>query len=130
MTAADTISHIILDKGGDNQVTIYTTRVEEMLSKKLLNITPPQSTANRAAGPKDTKIVDLLRVEERFSIKAQYDSTNKSKLKGMFKQGGVIKMEWESEDYWVNFDKMTLFKDERENSEREMEFTCIVGVDL
>lgn len=130
MTVADTVNNIILDKGGTNEVTVYTTRVEEILNKKITKIMPPQSTANWAAGVKPTKIIDLLRMEHRFAVKAMFTASDKSKLKAILKAGGVFTMEYESEDFEINIEKMLLVKDERENAERLIDFTAVVGVNI
>jgi hypothetical protein len=131
MTTAKTISNIILDSGGTNQLTIYTESCEKIYSKKLTGITPPQSTANWEAGPKETKIVDLLRIEIRFTIRGSIDSTDEGKLENLNNIGGVIKMTYKSTDYYINFEKLTITDDNKtENDETAIMFTALVGVNL
>lgn len=131
MTAAKTVSNIIIDEGGSNEFTIYTESCEEILSKKLTTITPPQSTANWAAGPKDTKIVDLLRIEFRFSVRGSIDSSDESKAKAVFKKGGVVSMSYKGETFQINSEKFSLINDNKtENDETSIQFTALVGVNV
>lgn len=125
-----TSDNIILDKGGSNQITIHTVTVEEIINKKLTKIDPPQSSANWDTGPKPSKIVDLLKVEERFSITGEINSADKLKFKGIIKTGGVVVMTWESEDFNVNLDKISIRTDDREDDHKEIQFTCFVGEDI
>lgn len=131
MTTAKTIPNIILDSGGTNELTIYTESCEKIYSKKLLGITPPQSTANWGAGPKDTKIVDLLRVEIRFTVRGTIASADESKLQNLMNKGGVFKMTWKSIDFKINFDKFTITDvSKTEHDETAIMFTALVGINL
>lgn len=131
MTSAKTVSNIILDSGGSNQITIYTESCEKIKSKKLAGITPPQSTANYGSGPKDTKIVDLLRIETRFSVRGTIASADESKFENLMEVGGVIKMTYKSTDFYINFEKITITNDGKtENDETAIMFTSLVGVNL
>ncbi len=125
-----TTINIILDQGGVNELTVYTMQIEEIFNKKLTNITPPQSTANRSSGPKNTLIVDLLRVEDRYSITGYINESDKSKLINLFKIGGVINFTYEDGTITINMDKLTLTKNSDENNERQVQFTCIRGVNI
>jgi len=119
------------DKGGSSEVTVYTTNVEEIINKKLVNVVPGQSSANWSLGPKDTKIVDLLRVEERFSVNGYIDESDKTKFKAFITKGGTVTMEWESETFEINIDKLTVTKNNKaEDTDRDVMFTAIVGVDI
>lgn len=124
------IPNMILDDGGTNQVTVYTESVEEILTKMLVIIKPPQSTANKASGPKDNKIVDLQRVEERFSVDGLIDETDKNKVKAILKAGGVSTLTWDGESFIVNYDKIAVLRNKTEDDHRGIKFTCIVGVDI
>ena len=131
MTAAKTVANIILDEGGTNALTVYTESCEKIYSKKLLGITPPQSTANKAAGPKDTKIVDLLRIEIRFTVKGSIASADESKIQNLFIAGGVFNFKWNGTTYAVNSEKLTITNDGKsENDETSIMFTALVGVNL
>ena len=131
MTNAKTVSNIVLDSGGDNQLTIYTESCEKIYSKKLIGITPPQSTANYDSGPKDTKIVDLLRIEIRFVVRGVIDSADESKVQNLMVGGGVIKLTWKGTDFNVNFEKITITNDNKtEHDETAVMFTSMVGVNL
>jgi len=111
-------------------VTIFTAQVEEILNKKLTNITPPTSTGNYSVGPKTTKVVDLLRIEERFSVRGAINESDKAALKGAFRGGGVVDFVWDGETFKVNMDKLSIKKDTREDDHRDITFTCIVGENI
>ena len=131
MTAVKTIANIILDSGGTNELTVYTESCEKIYSKKLTAITPPQSTANKGDGPKDTKIVDLLRIEIRFTVKGSIDSDDESKIQNLFNAGGVFNMKWNGTTYVINSEKLTITDDNKtEQDETAIMFTALVGVDL
>ena len=131
MTAAKTVANIILDEGGTNALTIYTTSCEKIYSKKLLGITPPQSTANYESGPKDTKIVDLLRIEIRFTVKGSIASADESKIQNLFNVGGVFNMKWNGTTFAINSEKLTITNDNKsEQDETSIMFTALVGVNL
>lgn len=125
-------NNIVLDKSGTNQITVYTTIVEEVLNKKLTNITPPTSTANKDSGPKPTKIVDLLRIEQRFTFDGKILSTDRTKLRNVFNAGGTVTLEYAGSDYEVNIEKLSI-KEEPEDAGTSnpdyylIKFTCIVG---
>lgn len=131
MTTAKTVPNIVLDSGGTNELTIYTESCEKIYSKRLIGITPPQSTSNYSLGPKDTKIVDLLRIEVRFTVRGTIDSADESKIENLMNQGGVVKMTWNSADFDINFEKITVTNDTKtENDETAIMFTSLVGVNL
>ena len=131
MTAAKTVANIILDEGGTNALTVYTTSCEKIYSKKITAITPPQSTANKGDGPKDTKIVDLLRIERRFVVKGSIDSADESKIENLFNAGGIFNMKWNGLTFIINSEKLTITNDNKsENDETAIMFTALVGIDL
>lgn len=131
MTSESTVTDITLGSGG-SAVTVHVTQVEEIFNKALTAVTPPQSSANWASGPKDTKIVDLLRVEQRFSVNGYIESADKANLKALFKAGGVFNMTWDGESFNINMDKLSITKGSRQGmqDEREVTFTATRGVDL
>lgn len=131
MTSAKTVPNIILDEGGTNELTIYTTSCEKIYSKKLTAITPPTSTANYGSGVKDTKIVDLLRIEVRFVVKGSIDSANESKMQTLFTTGGVFNMLYKTSTFVINAEKLTITNDNKaEHDETDIMFTAVVGVNL
>ena len=131
MTAAKTVANIILDEGGTNALTVYTTSCEKIYSKKLMGITAPQSTANKGDGPKDTKIVDLLRIEVRFAVRGAINSADESKIQNLFNAGGVFNMKWKGSTFVINSEKLTITNDNKtEHDETKIMFTALVGVDL
>ena len=131
MTAAKTVANIILDESGDNELTIYTTSCEKVYSKRLTAVTPPQSTANKGDGPKDTKIVDLLRIEVRFVVKGVIDSADESKIQNLFNAGGVFNMKYKTSTFVINSEKLTITNDGKtENDETAIMYTALVGINL
>ncbi len=131
MTAAKTVPNIILDEGGTNALTVYTTSCEKIYSKKIVGVTPPQSTANYASGPKDTKIVDLLRIEVRFAVKGVINSADESKIQNLFNAGGVFNMKYKTIPFAINMEKLTITNDNKtENDETAIMYTCLVGVNM
>jgi hypothetical protein len=125
------VACITLEKNGVT-IDVATERVVESITKKLVNITPAQSTANWANGPKDTKIVDLLRIEQRYDVSGSIASADKQALKNMVLAGGVISMDWDGEtDILINVDKLDVTKSaDSENDERPVRFTAIKGVNI
>ncbi len=131
MTSAKTVANVILDEGGDNALTVYTTSCEKVYSKRLTGITAPQSTANKGDGPKDTKIVDLLRIEVRLVVKGSVDSADESKIQSLFNIGGVFNMKDKDSTFSRNSEKLTITNDNKtENDETGIMFTALVGVNL
>lgn len=125
-------ANIVLGEGA-NAVTIYCTEVEEIYTKKFTAVTPPQSTANWAAGPKSTKIVDLLRIEVRLNVQNAYiDSVDKSKLKALINAGGVFQVAWDGDTYYANPEKVSIKIGGKggEQDEIPVSMTMLVGVNL
>ena len=131
MTSAKTVANIILAEGETDELTVYTTSCEKIYSKKLVAITPPQSTANYGSGPKDTKVVDLLRIEVRFTVKGLINSADESKIQNLFNAGGVFNMEYKGSTFAINSEKLTITNDNKtEQDETTVMFTALVGVNL
>ncbi len=126
-------SNIVLGTG-DDAVTVYcTSRPTKNYTKKLTNITPPQSTGNWSNGPKDTKILDLLRIEMRITVNGYVDSTSEDKIENLFEQGGTFQMTWidGSTTYTVNMEKLEIGEKKiEEQDEIGVIFTCVVGVNV
>lgn len=124
MTAALTV----IDVGGSNQLTVYDEKIEYVLTKTLIKINPPTSTANWTNGPKDTKVIDLLRIDELYNVTGHINSADESKLKGAAKAGGVLNVTIKGASYTANFEKLTIANDGRENDELPVMFTLVIGV--
>ena len=130
MTDAKTVPNIILDSGGSNQLTIYTESCEKVYNKMLNSVTPPQSSANRSDGPKDTFVVDLLRIQIRFTVRGWIDSADETKFENLIIAGGMQNFTWKSTTFLVNFEKSSIVNDNKsENDETPVTFTCIIGVE-
>lgn len=136
----------VLDNGGPNQVTIYSTEIKHYLRKTIINILAPTSSSNWNSGPKQTKIVDLLRIEERYQLSGFVDGyLNLQKFNNVIKAGGTVLLAITttetfngttttySDSYAVNLDATDDTFNPRTNGsqvERPVTFTCIVGVNL
>lgn len=131
MTSAKTVANIILDEGGDNELTVYTTSCEKVYSKVLKGITPPQNRSNYKLGPKDTRIMDTLRVERRFVVKGSIDSANESKIENLFNAGGIFSMKWKDITFSINQGKLAITDDNKaEHDETAIMFTALIGINL
>lgn len=108
--SSDEVSNLTLSKNSYS-VTVYTEEVKENITKILTLIKPPQSTANYSAGSKDVKIVDLLRVEERYTVTGYIDVSDKATMRSIITAGGIISMVWDSQTVDVNIDKFEVSKD-------------------
>lgn len=129
--------NITFDVGGANEFELNTTNIERIFNKKVTLITAPNSTANKDAGPNDTKVIDLQQIEKRFAIDGIVDVADEAKIEALFDQGGVITMSYGGNTFNVNFEKVNL-KEIPEDSDQtnkpvsgfEVKMTLIVGVDL
>lgn len=64
-------------------VTLLPTSVDELVGKKFIIIQPGTGTQNRSAGPKTTKIIDLLIVKFTFDIRGHIiTNENEDQLDG------------------------------------------------
>jgi len=129
--------NIILDSGGTNELTVYSSNIEEVRNKTLNPITPPQSTANKALGPKTTLLIDLQKIELRFNVDGFVDIADKSKFINLINQGGVVPFLYGGTSFNINFEKASITeKPEDSNAtntpaiEYVVKFTCIVGEDI
>lgn len=126
MTAVEDVPNATL--GG---VTINTEMVEKIISKKLITVTAPQSSGNWAAGKKATKIIDLLRIETRFTIRGTITNTDAPTLESANEAGGVMSLVWDGTTYQVNTEKLGITKHAKnEASLRDVMITCIEGVNM
>jgi len=145
-----TSGNIILTMG-DLGVTIFTTRVEEVVNKTLIVHPLPTAVANftsrGGSGAVDPLIIDLLRNETRFAvdgwIKKDFGSAanerseadqKRADLISMVNGGGSQTMTWNGTNYTVNIDKITITQEEGsgENATDEVEifmvkFTAVLG---
>ena len=88
---ADEFTNVTMTKDGTS-VEIDTINDEEIFNKTITPIQSPQSSNNWSSGKKDTKILDLLRIQERINIDGTLSttstdtaSTKKANLKVIFK---------------------------------------------
>jgi len=104
---------------GNYSVIVYATNVAEGFANKIFLITPPQSAANQASGPKDVKVVDLLRITHTLAIKGFIVGTDsktahdvKADLKNIFNgadiSGGTVTLTYDGDSYSGYFEKLTV----------------------
>lgn len=110
------VNEITLTKGAFT-VTIGTAEIDENYSNKLSLITPPQVKNNQDSGPKDNKIIDLLRVTHEFLIRGYLTGTAsktakevREDLRNIFKgaqaKGGVVTMVYDGDSYTGYIEKV------------------------
>lgn len=130
MTAAKDIPNVIL--GTSTQITVYTTSVEKVYNKTLAVLTPPTPTGNWGSGPKDTKILDLLRIEVRLNVTGYIASSDIANVEALENGGGVFNLTWRGTDYTVIFEKLSIKDDEKsgEQDETYIAFTALVGINM
>ncbi|MBU0791905.1 MAG: hypothetical protein KKC55_15765 [Gammaproteobacteria bacterium] len=137
-------SNIVLSKtiaGTSYQVTIFTTRVEENLTKALTVFTPPTSTANQDKDPEasdfepTTYIIDLLmKWEYRITVDGyiadetlpaaapdtyssgdapgtQTAQTKRTNLRKIFTAGGTFSLVYDGVTYTMDMDKLSITDD-------------------
>ena len=127
-----TAAHILLATGGD-QVTVYASSIKESYAKKLILIQPGQSTANRDLGPKKTKQLDLLRLTLVFTVNGYISSAQRTRLRDLMKAGGTFNMNYDSEDFDVNFTKLDIDNNPSktgEQDEYDVMFSVTEGEDV
>ena len=115
-------------------VTIYTTRVETIISNELLAFTPPTTTQKQDAGRKDTILVDLFRIEERYVIDGELESGDYAAFKTLMTTKGTKAFVYRGSTFQVSIEKMAITeepedKDAATNSPEHfgVKFTVIVG---
>ena len=142
-------SNIIIS-GNGKQVTISTEKVEKNFTNVLTIINIPQSTGNKESGPKDSKIINLQRIEIRFTIDGTLktglgtndtSSTATGKyddLEYMYKIGGdkqnLLTLNYRGTDFKMVMDKLSISEkstdEETAPSSYEIKLTCVIGVGM
>jgi len=83
------VTELTLSKNGIS-VTLYARRIEDGFKNKLITITPATGRQNQSGGPKDPKVVDLLRLTRSFRIDAFLTSnTDKANMISIIEGAGV-----------------------------------------
>lgn len=119
------VSELTLAKGGTT-VTIYTVTVAENFTNKIFIITPAQASQNQASGPKDNKIVDLLRIVHQFVIKGYIASSATRTAKqvkddlvsiyeGAGAVGGVTTLTYDSDNFNGYVEKLNVVEKAEDN---------------
>ena len=133
------------------QVTIGTTRVEQVFNKALTLITVPKTPDQRGDDSNTTQILDLLmKAEKRITVDGKIktdlgtDDTHddaydkKEDLRDIFNSGGVMTLEWEEiagtlNSYTGNMEKLAInweANDRDPIGSYTVKFTFVEGTDL
>lgn len=130
-----TASNVVLATATSNSVEIYTTKIEETHSKKLLVLPFPQSSSNWGDGPKDVKLIDLLTKERRWTIDGFVVPASRTNMIALMDKGGTFTLDYNGEQFNVNLEKLSMTEKSEdkisvEPTEYDVKFTVIEGVDL
>ena len=128
-------NNIMLDNGGTNQLTIYTTFVEELMSNALSKLILPTGTANSGSGPKDTKIINLLKILKLFTIDGKIASADRTKLRNLFDTGKMFTLVYDSTNYTVVIEKLSIKEEPEDAGSSSPEYyvikvNCVIGVSI
>lgn len=132
---------IVITKTGINgEVKIFTTKIEEVIEKKLNFLRIPKPSQKWTDGP-ETKIIDLLILTRVFNIEgsfAQFTAggdtaqQTRDKLKTMIEAGGGATMAYRGVNYSGNFQKCSITEipsDEDVPSDYSIMLNFVEGVD-
>ena len=135
-----TTNNMVLDSGGADEVTVYSVSVDEQYTKKLIVLTPANSTSNFPNGPRTTILIDLQRIERRFVVIGEIDEGDRTKFRNIINKGSstnagqkyTILVAWDDNaagnELRCNIERATMKKDaKREDDHRQVSFTLIVG---
>ena len=111
-------SNITISKGGIT-VTVITNEVTEEDANKLMVLPIPQTSQNQSSGPKDTKIVDLLRITHTIVVKGYITPTDtltakevkdnlRSLARGASTTGGPCSVVYDSDTYNMYIEKLII----------------------
>ena len=112
-------------------VTIYTERIEQTFVKTLTIINPPKGTKEQEAdpGPKPSIILDLSRIERRWTITGTIDVGDESALENVFLNNRMFSATIKGTVFTVNSDKLSITTIEREDDHLEVTITLVDGTD-
>src|SRR3990167_725937 len=124
------IANIVLSSGSIS-VTIYTEEVENNYTKQLRLIKAPTTTQNYSAGPKETLILDLLQVEDRFTVRGHIDESDFANLRSLLTKGGVFNLTYgDIGTFTVNSDKFSIRRtSRREDDHMDVVVSLVKGKD-
>jgi hypothetical protein len=142
-----TTTNIIFVKSGV-QVTIHTTKIEQNITKTVINWTQPTPkgdwSSQGGTGVKTTKVVDLLRNESRFTVDGFIQTDfgvgdtsadvegKRTDLLGMLNAGGAQVMGWNGATRTVHIDKLSITQeplDDDTSTTYSVKITAIQGDD-
>jgi len=144
------MAEITISKG-DYSVTVYATEIDEEYSNKIFNIIPPQSKSSQGSGPKDVKLVDLLRITHQIAIKRAYITASDTKtakevkddLKSIFnggdENGGEVTLTYDGDSFTGYIEKLGITEDAndepdnytgKDNAKYHIQITFIEGVSI
>lgn len=131
---------IITKTGISGQVKIFTTKVEEVIEKKLNFLKIPKPKQKWADGP-EVKIIDLLLITRQFNIEGSITQftvggdtaqQQRDKLWDIIKAGGTATVAYRGNNYTIGFQKCSMNEisaDEDTPSSYDVTLNVIEGVD-
>lgn len=104
-------------------ITIHTTNVSENITKdvRLIKIPTNQDLA------KNTKLLDLFKMEKRITIDGFIEYTDKAAMKLLITNNRIITLVWDGETRNVIMDKLDISMPSDEQTEIAVKITCVEG---
>lgn len=96
-------SNVILEEGKTDEVTIQTTRFEEIQANRFTVIVPPSNTTTEP-----TRIANFLIIEKRFNINGQIAPGDRTALKNIMNSRTPFTMKYAGTIYTVGMEKFQL----------------------
>lgn len=126
-------------QGVPKEVTVFTTKLEHSLDKKLQYLQIPITKQKRDTADPKTKMLDLKIIKEHFAVVGYIEKTNgtsaltqKNNLMAIMSAGGTFTMTIEAGDVICNCDKIKFTQvpmDEDPPSKYLVELSAIRGED-
>lgn len=119
-------------KKGNYDVDVHAEKFSESFKNKIFDITPAQTQQNQSSGPKETKLVDLLRIKHQIKIKAWITPTNTKTAKQVKKElikihqggetdGGTIEMTYDGDTYSGIIESLTIDEESDDANDSNMD---------
>jgi hypothetical protein len=117
-----------------NGITVYTKRVEFIQGNQMTTITPPTSTKKQDAGKKDTLLVDLFRITERFTVDGFIESGDWEDFLQIVVTKGNKELVYRGITFLGGVEKTSIVEDPEDKDDQtnspahfDVKFTFVVG---
>lgn len=142
------MTEAIVLTGYGKQVTIFTTRIEEVRNKKLNTLATGQGSALWGSPPPPTRSSDRQQVEIRWAVDGYIEESfgdgdtsataigKRSDLFVIQTYGGVINMSYQGSVYKINIDKLSVIEEpgsytsSSASSQYIVKFTAVEGINM